>query len=195
MTGPRQPDRHRRPLLWLPVLVVLMVVAPLCLCWSWFNQTPEWLWALSRDSREYPHVDDPMHVTHGDGDLEEDLLPYFRVNLPCDVEHLRYGEFENYGNNLDLLHLRFDTSPSCLGRFLQDNGLSPAVRFQPVVIPPEYEWHINSGNASYEGAPSPHVRLLVSIDRSAARPIVFLVSENDGLDTSSLKVGSVAFLG
>jgi hypothetical protein len=160
--------------------ILFVVIAPICFCWSWWNQSPDFVWALFRDSREYPHTDDPLHITKGDGDLEEDLLPHFLVKLPCDVQHLRYGEWEDYGP-MGWLYLRFGTSPQCLNDFLRDNALHPTENsnFPPQAVPEEYGWRIEVTNSTYVGQPSTRVRLSVSIDQRSTRPTVFVISEYD----------------
>lgn len=166
------PPRTTRRIL----LALVAVLLPVAFCCSWWNQSPDFVWALLRDSRAYPPVD-ALHLTKGTGDLEEDLLPHFQVKLPCDTQHLRYGEWEDFGP-AGWLALRFDTSTACLDGFVRDNGLRPATEnLIPVHrVPAEYGWQLDQGNTNYRAEPSGPVRLAVSVDTRSTRPVVHVFS-------------------
>ncbi|MEV6963643.1 hypothetical protein AB0M47_00910 [Hamadaea sp. NPDC051192] len=171
--------KKRRWTIVLAMIALFTVIGPVCCCWSWWNQSPDFVWALFRDSREYPRVDGPMHITKGDGDLEKDLLPHFLVKLPCGVEHLRFAEWEDYGS-MGQLFLHFDTSPECLDAFLRHNALFPTENFTfpPLNVPKEYGWTIYSSNSTYVGTPSESVRLSASVDLRSGQPSVYVISEH-----------------
>lgn len=170
-------DRALRVVAAAALLCVLVV--PLLCCASWWQQSPDFVWSPLRDSRQYPHTDDPFHITKGNGDLERDLLPHFQVKLPCDTADLRYGEWEDFGP-AGRLYLRFTTSPDCLAAFRQDNRLTlsadQSVNF-PTNIPEQYGWTIEATNTLYVGEPSDRVHLYVSVDSRSTRPTVFVVAE------------------
>jgi hypothetical protein len=141
---------------------------------SWWTQTPAFFWAIFQDSRAYPHPDDPAQVTRGAGDLEKDLLPHFRLRLPCDAEGIRYGEWEDIGPD-GRLAVRFKTSPSCLDAFLRDNGLK-AVPDDPIPVqevPGAYQWRLDRADGYYSADPSDRVHLSVAVDNRSHRPDVY----------------------
>lgn len=131
-------------------------------------------WALSGDSREYPRIDERFHITKGDGDLEDDLLPHFQVRLTCETKNLRYGEWEDFGP-AGWLALRFETDADCVRQFLFDNDLdsTPGAEIPMDRVPAEYGWHLAAGNKNYKAEPSARVRLTVSVDSSGPAPVVY----------------------
>jgi hypothetical protein len=159
---------------WIGGGLVALLLASVGGCVSWFSQSPDFFWAMFRDSREYPHSDDPMHITKGHGDLENDLLPHFLVRLPCDATAVRYGEWEDIGP-AGWLALRFETSPSCLDAFVRENGLK-SVSADPIPaseVPHTYGWDLTTTTAYYSAEPSEDVRLSVAIDNRSSRPTVY----------------------
>ncbi|MCP2322196.1 hypothetical protein HDA40_000703 [Hamadaea flava] len=173
MSEPEAPA-ERKP--WSPVLagaVALVGVAALC-CWGALSQFSPSI--RSDDPREYPRKDEALHITYGGGDLEDDLLPRYSVKLPCDVQHLRWGNHEDMGS-MGSLYLRFDTSPTCLDEFLRDNRLQSAAAWTPAVfVPAEYGWAVSSSDAAYAASPSERVQLSVSIHRGEQRPEAYVVA-------------------
>lgn len=154
--------------------MVVLLLATVCGGLSWMNGSPDFFWAMFRDSREYPNPDDPAHITWGHGDLEKDLLPHFLVRRPCDAAGVRYGEFEN-GDTGGWLGVRFETSPSCLAAFVRDNGLK-SVPGDPVPVhdvPGAYDWDLTSTSTYYSAEPSEQVRLSVAVDNRPSRPVVY----------------------
>lgn len=159
---------------WISGTVAVFLLATVVGCGSWWSQSPDFFWAMFRDSREYPHIDDPVHITKGDGDLEKDLLPHFMVRPACDATGLRYGEWEDIGPE-GWLALRFETSPSCLDAFLRDNGLKrvPDNPIPTSQVPGEYNWRLDLTNVYYSSNPSDRVQISVAVDNRSNRPNVY----------------------
>ncbi|WP_344613700.1 hypothetical protein [Dactylosporangium salmoneum] len=172
------PERGR----WSPkpakVLVALVAVLVLC-CASWCTGQPDFVWALFRDSREYPNSEGPLRVTIGGGDLEKDILPHYRLTLPCDVTGLRFADEEDF-SSMGTVYLRFSTSSGCLDGFLRDNGMAHGTDECGGMDngPEHYGWEINGGNACYfrESSDYDHPWLRASVDRSTSRPTVYLIA-------------------
>jgi hypothetical protein len=122
-------------------------------------------------------VDGPIHITVGDGDLEDDLLPRNRVTLPCDVTELRFGDLEDFGPS-GRLFLRFSTSPRCLDEFLAQHRLEP-VRpdvFASGQVPAAYAWQVSPTAAAYAARNGP-TSMRVRVDQTGARPGVYVIVE------------------
>lgn len=178
MAEPIMARKTKRSTRLIVALLLMGVLAPVCGCLSWWNQAPDFVWAMFRDAREYPHPNDPMHVTIGGGDLEKDLLPHYLVSLPCDVGNLRYGDAEDFGP-MGQLYLRFEMTPTCLDSFLAANGLIPSAGGFPLSrVPDAYGWLLAPANFIYEAHPSARVQLTVSVDRRADTTTVFLLAEH-----------------
>jgi hypothetical protein len=165
--------RRRR----LALLLAGLLLVPLCCC-SRVTETPAFIWSVFRDDREYPRIHDPLHITVGDGDLEEDLLPHFQVELPCDVSGLRYGEWEDFSTP-GTLYLRFEASAACVDEFIVANGLRVNEPTSvPRGVPEEYGWTLAADNVSYGADRSDRVRLFASVDRHAPMPTVYVVADH-----------------
>ncbi|NUT08125.1 MAG: hypothetical protein HOV76_32110 [Hamadaea sp.] len=173
MSEPETSAEPKRSSRVLAGVATLFVVAALC-CWGAWSQISGSF--RSNDPREYPRKDEALHITYRGGDLEDDLLPRYGVKLPCDVQHLRWGNHEDMGP-MGSLYLRFDTSSTCLDEFLRDNRLQPTAAWTPsVFVPDEYGWAINASDATYAARPSERVRLSVSIHRGEQRPVAYVVA-------------------
>ncbi|MEV6924651.1 hypothetical protein AB0M46_09095 [Dactylosporangium sp. NPDC051485] len=160
------------------VLLALLAILLLC-CASCCTQRPDFVWALFRDSREYPNQEGRLRVTIGGGDLEKDILPHYRLTLPCDVTDLRFADEEDF-SRAGTVYLRFSTSSSCLDKFLRDNGMLYSSKDQCYMGhgTDHYGWGISGDNDCYfrDSSDYDHPLLSASVDRTPSRPIVYFVA-------------------
>ncbi|MEU8002208.1 hypothetical protein AB0B66_13680 [Catellatospora sp. NPDC049111] len=149
------------------VLAVLLGCCPPARPWTWFD-------------RQYPHADGFFHISRGDDDLEEDLLPIYGVDLPCGVADLRYG---NLQEPINKLYLRFTAPTSCLDEFRVKYGLLPDDWEDPL-SPEEYEWEISSAAKAHWGEYDEN-RLFLYVEDTHSLPIAYLVLERWGVPKDS----------
>ncbi|MEU7827004.1 hypothetical protein [Catellatospora sp. NPDC049133] len=143
------------------VLAALLGCCPSARPWTWFGE-----------DRQYPHADGFFHISRGDDDLEEDLLPIYGVDLPCGVADLRYGNLQEPINEL---YLRFTAPVTCLDTFRAAYGLLPA-EWEDPSAPAEYEWRVSSSAKVYR-AEYDENHLSLYVEDSHVPPIAYLVLE------------------
>ncbi|GAA1416330.1 hypothetical protein ACFQZ4_48575 [Catellatospora coxensis] len=146
------------------VLAALLGCCPPARPWTWFGE-----------DRQYPHADGFFHISRGDDDLEEDLLPIYGVELPCGVADVRYGNLQEPINEL---YVRFVASMACLDAFRADYGLSP-VDWEDPSAPDMYGWHISTSAKMYSGDYDDN-HLYLYVEDTQTPPVAYLVLQRWG---------------